>query len=99
MDQYRQGDVLIERVDAIPAEAVRVAGEIILAHGEATGHAHRVTGRTAKLFEKHGERFLKLDYKARVVHQEHAAIALDPGVYRVSRQREYFPEAVRNVAD
>ena len=41
----RQGDVLIVPVEEIPAtvEAVeRENGCIILAHGEATGHAHKI---------------------------------------------------------
>lgn len=39
---YRQGDVLIERIDSIPAEATRQrkSCKIILAHGEVTGHHH-----------------------------------------------------------
>jgi hypothetical protein len=34
-----------------------------------------------------------------VVHQEHAPIPLEAEEYRVTRQREYSPEAIRNVAD
>jgi hypothetical protein len=36
---------------------------------------------------------------AEVIHEEHATIALEPGKYVVRRQREYTPEAIRNVAD
>jgi hypothetical protein len=32
-------------------------------------------------------------------HEEHSAIVLDPGTYRLPGQREYAPEAIRNVAD
>lgn len=33
-------------------------------------------------------------------HEEHGAIVLDrPGIYRLPGQREYAPEAIRNVAD
>lgn len=42
---------------------------------------------------------LTLGRDAKLVHQEHATIALDAGEYRVTRQREYSPEAIRNVAD
>lgn len=42
---YRQGDVLIRRIDAVPAGAKptpRDNGRVILAHGEVTGHAHQI---------------------------------------------------------
>ena len=32
-------------------------------------------------------------------HDEHETIQLPPGDYRIIRQREYSPEAIRNVAD
>ena len=35
----------------------------------------------------------------RLVHEQHAAIVLGPGVYEVVRQREYTPEAIRRVVD
>jgi hypothetical protein len=34
-----------------------------------------------------------------VTHPEHRPIVLTPGNYRVTRQREYSPEAIRNVKD
>lgn len=36
---------------------------------------------------------------AEVNHQEHDTVTLDPGKYKIVRQREYSPEAIRNVAD
>jgi hypothetical protein len=32
-------------------------------------------------------------------HAEHATQTIEPGVYRVVRQREYSPEEIRRVAD
>jgi hypothetical protein len=32
-------------------------------------------------------------------HEEHTAVVLPPGIYEVVIQREYTPEAIRNVAD
>ena len=37
--------------------------------------------------------------RARVVHEEHGAITVPAGLYRVVRQREYVPGAYRYVAD
>ena len=36
---------------------------------------------------------------AELRHDEHSTIVLPRGTYRVSRQREYSPEAIRQVAD
>lgn len=99
MSQYRQGDVLIVRVDELPAGIKPIKGEIILAHGEATGHAHRVKNRCAKFFAFGDRRFLTATKTVRVVHDEHDPLELPAGTYQVIRQREYSPEAIRNVAD
>lgn len=100
--QYRQGDVFIERVKEIPAGATRQkpeAGRIILAHGEATGHHHSLEADAADWWKAGEEQFLEVQRATEVVHQEHAPVQLPAGIYRVRRQREYSPEAIRNVAD
>lgn len=110
---YRQGDVLIERVETIPAGLTRLPHggptKIILAHGEVTGHHHAVEfegpeeawARSADWWKSAdgNEQFLDLAKPAKVTHQEHATVELPRGKYRVTRQREYTPEAIRNVAD
>jgi hypothetical protein len=103
--QYRQGDVLIERVDQVPEGAVKqkVKGAIVLAHGEATGHHHALECDKADWWKRGeglgAEQFIALPKPGRVTHQEHSTIELPAGRYRVTRQREYSPEAIRNVAD
>ncbi|MGW2546792.1 hypothetical protein ACWC5I_39470 [Kitasatospora sp. NPDC001574] len=107
---YRQGDVLIVPVEesAVPTRVGSLApqprdsrGRLVLALGEVTGHAHAVVGpgelrREAGPF---GAAWLHLVEGGRVVHEEHAAIPLPKGWYRVVRQREYVPGSVRVVAD
>ena len=96
---YRQGDVLIRRVADIPVEAIRVdnVGRIVLAHGEAAGHAHAVDADYACEFSLEAangtpHRFLEvLDQGAIVTHEEHAPISLPAGLYEIVRQREYVP--------
>jgi hypothetical protein len=103
---YRQGDVLIRRVDAIP-EALNTVpkddGRVILAYGEITGHAHAVLGDVQLLaadVEEMELRFLRVEGDmAQVVHEEHGTITLPPGDYEVRRQREHAPEASQMVAD
>lgn len=101
---YRQGDVLLLRVAAVPASAKREKpkARIILAEGEATGHHHSVAvvDDTVSLWTNgEEERFLKCLNEAVLEHQEHSPITIPPGTYRVVRQREYAPGAIRRVAD
>lgn len=44
MKLYRQGDVLIKKISMLPEKSIKqkLEGDIILAHGEVTGHAHRI---------------------------------------------------------
>lgn len=107
--QYRQGDVLLVAVEAIPARAVPVPrhrNQVVLAYGEATGHRHAIGERHAELLAVSGEeverRFLRIvGTEALLVHEEHDPIALPAGIYQVIRQREYVPEerASRFVCD
>ncbi|MCX5415506.1 MULTISPECIES: hypothetical protein [unclassified Streptomyces] len=107
---YRQGDVLIVALgeSEVPAHFLEAPGEprdgrgrLVLALGEVTGHAHAVQGpgRLMREAGTFGPMLLHLPEGGRVVHEEHAAIALPTGWFRVVRQREYAPGAVRIVAD
>lgn len=100
---YRQGDVLIEEIGALPKGLTRREpedGRIILARGEATGHHHSLDIDAADWWkDDKGGQFLTVTDPAAVTHQEHDTIVLPPGNFRVRRQREYTPEAIRTVAD
>ncbi|MFJ3640566.1 hypothetical protein ACIPRD_12500 [Streptomyces sp. NPDC090108] len=107
---YRQGDVLIVSVteEAVPAHVTHAPreprdarGRLVLALGEVTGHAHAVVGPGELIREPgpFGPLLLHLPQGGRVVHEEHAAITLPRGWFRVIRQREYVPGSVRLVAD
>ncbi len=99
---YRQGDVLLVKVDKMPPDAVPVEPDgdrVVLAYGEVTGHAHALSAAITTLYEHADGRFLVVEKPSALVHEEHAAIDLAPGVYRVIRQREYAPREVRFVAD
>ncbi|MFJ8609151.1 hypothetical protein ACIRH0_18425 [Streptomyces sp. NPDC093675] len=107
---YRQGDVLIMPVaeaalppgtEGLPQQPRDARGRLVLALGEVTGHAHAVVGPGTLMRETgpFAVSYLHLLDGGRVVHEEHAAIPLPKGWYRVVRQREYVPGAVRVVAD
>lgn len=99
----RQGDVLIIRTtkpktktEAIPLDA----GRVVLAHGEATGHAHVVEGDVDFVLNALTlERYIHARRPVTVRHEEHSALQLPAGWYEVRIQREYERGTVRNVAD
>ena len=101
---YRQGDILIEAVSAIPSRGTKPEmrdGRLILAAGEATGHDHSVSALDVmeSIVDETGTLFLRFCRDAVVTHQEHKPVVLPPGTYGVTRQREYAPEEIRRVAD
>jgi len=92
VNQVRQGDVLLERVQEIPAGAVKVVPGSrghVLAEGEATGHAHTIAAEFGELYEKDGVLYLSITEDAPLTHQEHGTITLPPSFYRKIQQREW----------
>jgi len=96
--QYRQGDVfLVEAPFPRKGGPITVEhpsrGQLVLALGEATGHAHVITaakGR-AQLFLRGPWRYLYVREPVDLVHEEHAPVTVEPGTYLVRIQREYVP--------
>jgi hypothetical protein len=91
--QFRQGDVLLELVESaelgkeIPRDPQR---GVVLAYGEATGHAHAIADSGATLYfgkdkAANADRFLRVLRPVSLRHDEHAPVALVPGLYRVRR--------------
>lgn len=102
--QARQGDVLLIGIDNPPPQGARPVepedGRIVLARGEATGHAHVIEEDRACLFETpDGARYLRVGAPAALRHPEHADILLPYGTYIVRRQREYESGGPRGVSD
>jgi len=64
---------------------------VVLATGEATGHAHVVRGGNCRVVRWSDGTFLELTEPGELCHEEHSTISLAPGKYRVVRQREYQP--------
>ncbi|MEX1336107.1 MAG: hypothetical protein AB1Z66_12490 [Candidatus Limnocylindrales bacterium] len=91
----RQGDILLVAVPGIPDGARQQprTGRIVLAEGEATGHAHAIHEPDARTFVHAGVRYLLTRSRAQLVHEEHAPIDVPPGRWRVVQQREYEPAA------
>ena len=101
---YRQGDVLIEIVQSIPASAKKQkkSQPIVLAHGEATGHHHAIKDRDSADWWKEGDdvQYVEAKKPTPIVHEEHDPIPLKRGeIARITRQKEYTPTAIVRVAD
>lgn len=109
--QYRQGDVFVE-VSGVSIESFKSSGNfellnkdehgrIVLAYGEATGHAHAIKNSDVRYYrEKNTNKlYLVVDNTAKLQHEEHKEIELKPKVYEVIRQREYTPKKIKYVAD
>ena len=97
---YRHGDVLVEQITEIPAEAVK-RPHLVLAEGEMTGHSHRIAEPgSAELLQSGPHMYLRVTAAtATLIHQEHGPVTLPKGEYRVWRQREYSPKEIRIVRD
>ncbi|WP_210191620.1 MULTISPECIES: hypothetical protein [Rhodomicrobium] len=110
---YAQGDILLEKVNDLVPAGVTIApgadGALVLAEGEMTGHRHVIFDRVTMFRDDSLARDMPSElYVGHVVveddeallrHEEHAAIALPRGTYRVRRQRELEAKDVRIVAD
>ena len=131
---FRQGDVLIRRIQRIPQGAKRqvTEGRIVLAYGEVTGHCHvlheeagdykvkqadgtvaivTTKGGKAVAYENNG--YIHIEGEVALLHTsgiadihvqpaqttDHYGQILLPGDYERIIQREYAPEAIRNVQD
>ncbi|WOO39358.1 hypothetical protein [Rubellicoccus peritrichatus] len=98
--QYRHGDVMVEKVKALPSKCKKLQHRI-LAHGEITGHSHRIKeNEGVTLYETPKELFLEVKADvATLSHEEHHTIQIPRGYYRVWRQREYSPNEIRVIRD
>jgi len=115
LQQFRQGDVLLEQLSRQGDLLLDQFGQlidllkykqlssrkwpIILAEGEATGHVHAVASTNCVLWDQGKRRILEVMSPCNVQHEEHCPIVLQPGYYRVIRQREYHPKRPTLVTD
>ena len=104
MKQMRQGDVFLQSVVAVPSGATEITGDVILAYGEVTGHAHQIklpaTERhKVRYWDAGAERFLQVIERVALTHEEHGEIVLDKGVYRQGFQVEDFGTEIKRVVD
>ncbi len=97
---WRQGDILIQEIDSIPENAVKLKKPIVVT-SKATGHQHKIQEKkVCRLYRVADEFALEVFAdKASLVHPEHDTIVFKTGIYRVWRQREFDGERARYVVD
>lgn len=103
-----QGDLMIMRIDSIPAKVKPAAVENnlhILAHSE-TGHHHVLDSRNADRFIDEMNAFcsyLDVAEESEIRHlrefDTHEPLLLEPGKYIVKNAREHTPEGWRKSID
>jgi hypothetical protein len=100
MNYYQQGDVLIKEVDYKPEG--KELNHLILAKGEKTGHHHSIVNGLGKLIIMDKVMHLSIfSKKATLNHQEHGAIDIPKGNYKIEIVREYdhFKEEAKQASD
>ena len=108
-----QGDLLIRRIESIPATAKPLKaerGNFIVAHSE-TGHHHVIAERPGVQVFTTGDPMVSYLQVIEATEQTeallehlrsydtHETIAIPPGTFELRRQREYTPEGWRQVQD
>lgn len=103
---YRQGDVLLKKVERIPAGA-RKAKTNIIAEGE--GHHNHLAIGDVDVMEHEETLYLAVNTDGKLVHvhtgtetqADHLPIELPAGNYEVVHQRNYNPyeKAIERVRD
>lgn len=104
---HRQGDIMFIPVDDIPetAKVVEEGKEVIVAHGEGSGHTHTLaSSMPVSLLNSDVGEFIKIQEEANLKHQEHPWQTFkkdDAGYYKIIRESEFDPFAkkMRQVMD
>lgn len=101
----RQGDVIITRVDNSNNKRLNTLGSKTVAYGEQTGHHHSFTrgGDQVLLYGSvNSPELLEIrSESALLTHQEHDAIEIPSGLYKIESERnyDYWTKAVKKVVD
>lgn len=105
-EMYRQGDVLLKKINSIPAKAVK-AKTAVVAEGEGH-HEHKAVG-DVEVMEIGETLYLAVNTEGKLVHvhtgtetqADHFPLELPAGNYEVVHQRAYNPyeKAIERVRD
>lgn len=102
MDFFRHGDVDGRRIDKLPEKVRKLPTKTVM-YGEATGHHHTFSGQvvvyepTEPTFIHIGNdksqvlKYVHVKEQATITHQEHPARDIMPGIYAITKEREFDP--------
>lgn len=54
---------------------------------------------SVNVFLERGQIEIEVKEPTNLTHEEHSTILIEPGIYKVVQQREYTPEAIRDIKD
>lgn len=98
---YRHGDVILEKME-LPNNLEKT-DETVLAYGEVTGHAHRLTGSDFEIYREPAtkRRFLRVVKDTDLTHEEHHTRTIPPGTYEIrpTKEADHIQGIIRIVAD
>lgn len=89
----------------IKGQQTKHNGSVVLALGEKTGHKHVITVENPSDMQAWkrlgGGWIITLKAMATLTHNQHGALTIAPGTYRIGQEREhdYFAEVTRQVID
>ena len=88
---FQQGDVLIETFGGEELVRTTEVRDRILAHGEVTGHYHKIFGEGVSLWNTSDASVMVLECPEDAIlkHQEHNPVKIPVGKYKVRKVREY----------
>ena len=101
-NQFRQGDILFERVPTKDMSFFQYNEDGIVARGEISGHKHTIEGN-GQLFVRPAQQrgrhendnrigYIIANEDIKINHDEHAIMPLQKGTYVVRQQREFVHE-------
>ena len=102
---WRQGDIFFVKLDEkLNLDGATTLKNGVIARGETTGHAHRVSKASlaagAALYLLGRSLYLRApEAEATIVHEEHQPVQLPAGAYAVVNQQEFDGLAWRRVLD
>lgn len=102
---WRQGDIVVLKIDYVPNEKNKIDHNGVLAYGEATGHSHRlIPGPKSEVrFFRNQDvnMFEVVTGYADLIHEGHFGHRFETGMYRWHQEREadWLNEVTRNVQD
>lgn len=100
---FRQGEVLLQKILETELPKNLKQKDNVLAHGSATGHSHilDVNAKVEIDSETQTQYVTVTGAASSLTHEEHTAIPIPRGVYKVTLQREYdvLRDEVRLVRD